>query len=169
MTRIVPRTAQELDELVAAFVAAAEHAGLSVPAELLQAEFLPAPHRPPSKLPFPKQAIYWFSVEDRCLKVGKAGPQSGARYTSQHYNPNSSRSNLAKSILRHKERLKAVVPDQMRDEVDGLNEHSVGAWIKANTSRCNLLVDPRLRRQALSFLETFVQTRLQPLFEGRMD
>jgi len=169
MTRIVPITGDQLNELVAAFVIAAKHAGLSVPAEFVQAEFLPAPHSPPSKLPFPKQAIYWFAVGELCLKVGKAGPQSGARYTSQHYNPNSSRSNLAKSIMCHKERLKALVPNQMHEEIDGLNERTVGAWIKMNAHRCNLLVDLRLSSQVLSFLETFVQAKLQPLFEGKLD
>jgi hypothetical protein len=50
-------------------------------------------------LPEGKMAVYTFFWEGRCLKVGKAGPNSGARYTSQHYLPGKSKSNLADSIL----------------------------------------------------------------------
>jgi len=57
----------------------------------------------------------------------------------------------------------------MHGDIDGLYDDTVGAWIKVNTTRCNLLVNPSLSGQSLSFLETFVQARLQPLFEGRLD
>ncbi len=155
--------------LVSAFIAAASHAGLSVPADCLQVEVLRAPHQPPPRLPLAKQAIYWFSFGDRCLKAGKAGPQSAARYTSQHYNPRSCRSNLAKSILKHRAAVKSVVPEAIWAEIDGLDESTVGAWIKQNTSRCNLLVDLSFDSRALSFLETFIQARLRPLFEGKVE
>jgi hypothetical protein len=165
----VPTNAEQLDRLVAAFVSAAAHAGVSLPNGSVEAEFLAAPHRPPTKLPSLKQAIYWFAVGKCCLKVGKAGQHSNARYTSQHYNPRSSGSNLAKSILKYEQRVKAVVPVAKQGEIDRLDESTVGNWIKENTSRCNLLVDISVNVHALSFLETFVQARLQPLFEGRME
>lgn len=167
MASTVPCSKKDVDDLIMVFIAASAHTGLTVHAKLIRGEFLAAPHKP-SKLPFRKHAIYWFSVGDRCLKVGKSGPQSAARYTSQHYNPRSSPSNLAKSILSNRDRLKAVIHPEMQIQVDGLDELTVGKWIKQKTSRCNLIVDLAVNDRALSFLETFIQARLQPLFEGRL-
>jgi len=168
MSSRVPTNLEELRELATPFLAAAAQAGLTVPADTIVEEYLPAPHSQPKSLPLGKHAIYWFSIGDRCLKVGKAGAKSNARYTSQHYNPGSSGSNLAKSILKHRDRIKAVLPAAKHAEVDHLDETTVGGWIKANTSRSNLLVGLSLNDVALGFLETFVQARLQPMFEGRI-
>ena len=88
--------------------------------------------------------------------VGKVGPNSKARYTSQHYNPKSSNSNLAKSILKEKENLGLA----------HLDEANVGAWIKKETDRTNLLLDATIGIPILSFLESFLQCRLRPQFEG---
>lgn len=68
-----------------------------------------AMHQPPS-LCSGKCAAYVFSLSDdygapapagphRVLKVGRVGPNSNARFQSQHYSPRSSRSNLANSLL----------------------------------------------------------------------
>jgi hypothetical protein len=57
-------------------------------------ENLPAPHRPTS-LPSGLTGVYAFSYNGQTLKVGKAGPKSKARFSSHHYSPQSSRSNLA--------------------------------------------------------------------------
>ncbi len=43
--------------------------------------------------------IYIFELNGVCLKIGKAGEKSDARFRSQHYSPKSSQSNLAKSVL----------------------------------------------------------------------
>jgi hypothetical protein len=51
-------------------------------------EFLAAPHRPPSRLPMGKIAVYAFHWDDTWLKAGVAGPKSNARYTNQHYRAN---------------------------------------------------------------------------------
>lgn len=56
------------------------------------------PHQPKS-LPSHKMAIYTFWYEGKFLKIGKAGPNSNARFLSQHYNPRSAQSTLAASIL----------------------------------------------------------------------
>ena len=63
-------------------------------------------------------AVYVFSEKSQVLKVGKVGPNSQARYTSQHYNPKSARSTLAKSLL--KERVSFSGYD--------VNEGNVSAW-----------------------------------------
>ena len=113
-----------------------------------------APHRPPSCIPNGKMAVYVFIFQNECLKVGKAGPNSHARYVSQHYNPKSSNSNLAKSVLK------------IWSDVYALNESNIGSWIKTNTHRYNFILDEGTGIRILTFLETFLQCKLKPRFEG---
>jgi len=138
------------------FVKVACLAGVALSASDIAVEVLKAPHQPPTALASRKMAAYVFLWRDRCLKVGKAGPKSQARYVSQHYNPASSRSNLARSILEH------------RDELDlgHLGEATVGDWIKGNTTRANFIMDRAAGVPVLGLLESFLQCRLQPMFEG---
>lgn len=88
--------------------------------------------------------IYTFIYQEKFLKVGKAGPNSDARFRSQHYKPMGSQSNLAKSILN-----------------DGEFSHlhismeTVGEWIKHNTRRINLFIDASLGIFVLNFIEAF--------------
>ena len=96
---------ETLDPLVEDFLTVAGLAGMSIRRESIITQVLPPPHQPRS-LPRLKQGVYAFLLGDRCLKVGKAGPLSSPRYTSQHYNPKSSKSNLARSILKSKSLLK---------------------------------------------------------------
>ena len=81
------------------FRVAAKLAGIQLSPHDIEIEKLPAPHKPPSRLPLGKMAVYVFHSGTTCLKVGKAGPKSQARYTSQHYNPKSAMSTLAASML----------------------------------------------------------------------
>jgi hypothetical protein len=46
-------------------------------------------------------AVYCFFLDGRALKIGIAGPNSDARFRSQHYNLNSARSTLAGSIFKY--------------------------------------------------------------------
>jgi hypothetical protein len=90
-------------------------------------------------------------------EVREGGPNSIARYTSMHYNPNSSPSNLAKSLITSGERM----------GIRGLSQTTAGAWIKENTVRVNLLfpasvVDPL----ALAYFEAFLHVCWKPVFEG---
>jgi hypothetical protein len=101
-------------------------------------------------------AVYVFLWRDECLKVGKAGPRSQARYVSQHYNPASSPSNLARSVLEHKADL----------GLSHLDESTVGGWVRANTTRINFLMDRAFGVAALGLLESFLQCRLKPRIEG---
>jgi len=87
----------------------------------IQPEFLGAPHKA-SQLPPGMAAVYCFWGLGQWLKIGKVGPNSGARYTSQHYT-GSARSTLAGSLLSDPEVL----------EVPGFTPDRVGDWIKANT------------------------------------
>jgi hypothetical protein len=93
------------------------------------------------------------------LKVGQVGPRSNARFLSQHYNPNSSRSNLAKSLLQHPE-------TWPRLGVTALDEATVGDWIKTHTARDHFYLDAGQSKLLLNLLEAFLHGRLRPLFEG---
>lgn len=146
----------DANKLISDFLHAAKLAGLDIKQKDIHIENLPAPHVPPSTLPSGKMAVYVFHWADRCLKVGKVGPKSQARYTSQHYSPKSSNSNLAKSILKDKSVMGII-------EID---EHTVGNWVKQNTDRVNFLIPESFGIPLLSLLEAFLQCRLKPCFEG---
>lgn len=137
------------------FSTAAALAGVPIPASEIEIVELGAPHRRPSSLPKSKIAVYVFIYGDRCLKVGKAGQRSAARYCSQHYGMNAP-STLAKSLL----------ANQSRIGISGLNEGNVGEWICQNTNRVNFLLPSSYGIFPLSLLEAFVQCRLNPEFEG---
>ena len=113
------------------------------------------PHLPPRRLPKGKMAVYTFVYEGEILKIGKAGPNSNARYTSQHYNPKSAMSNLAKSILSDKEMLEK-----------GINEENVGEWIKQNCRRIDIEIDVDLGIFTLEFIEAVLHYKYTPKYEG---
>lgn len=115
-----------------------------------------APHRPPGRLPSGSMAVYVFSYGDIVLKVGKAGSNSGARYTSQHYNAASAPSTLAASLLK----------DGNQIGVSGLTVESAGDWIKKHTDRTNFIMRAECGIPSLTLLETFLQCKLKPRFEG---
>lgn len=138
------------------FRAVARLAGTEMPEGAIQIEELPAPHRPPSGLPPGKMAVYVFANGPDVLKVGKVGAKSQARYTSQHYSPGSSRSNLAASIL----------ADQEWHGLGGSDAADIGKWIKENIDRFNFLMDERYGVPVLTLLESFLQCRLRPRYEG---
>ncbi len=101
-------------------------------------------------------AVYVFSKGDDVLKIGKVGAKSQARYTSQHYNPGSSNSNLAKSLL----------ADRESPGFAQINEANVGQWIRQNIDRVNFLLDERAGVPVLTLLESFFQCRFKPRYEG---
>ena len=113
------------------------------------------PHIAPRSLPKGKMAIYTFVYEDRFLKIGKAGPKSNARYTSQHYYPNSARSNLAKSILLDLDMIEK-----------GIDEDNVGEWIKQNCRRIDIEIDAELGIFALELIESLLHYKYTPKYEG---
>lgn len=149
-------TALDTEALVQDFLRVAELAELRIARSDIEVETLKAPHRPPSRLPSGKMAVYVFSYGGIVLKVGKAGPKSGARYTSQHYNAASAPSTLAASLLK----------DGRRIGVTGLTVETVGDWVKKHTDRRNFILRAECGTLSLALLETFLQCRLKPCFEG---
>lgn len=145
----------ELGDAIEAFREVARLGGESLREDDLQAEYLTAPHRPPTQLPSGKMAIYAFWGDGCWLKVGKVGPNSGPRYTSQHYNPGSAPSTLARSIGNC-----AQIP--LRAD---FNPDLPGNWIKAHCHRANVLIPATYSIEFLSCLEAFLHLRLRPRFE----
>ncbi len=146
---------KEMEEALAAFITVVELAGDPIKLDDLQVEYWSAPHKAPSNLPAGKMAIYAFWWNDEWLKIGKAGPNSGPRYVSQHYT-GSAISTLAGSLAN----------DPRMQEVHGFDRQHLGEWIKRSTCRVNILVSARKRKEVLSLLEAFLHVRLVPRYEG---
>lgn len=145
----------EVTEALDAFVTVARLAGVPMQMTDLITEFNDAPHTAPKLLPSGYMAIYGFCHNGEWLKIGKAGAQSQARYTSQHYNAGSAPSTLAASLLRD------VPPDPL-----GLERTNPGGWIKMHCCRCNILMAADYGKPTLSLLESFLHVRLRPRYEG---
>jgi hypothetical protein len=148
------------DELLSAltdFSTVATLAKASVAIGVEQVEFLPAPHTQPKHQPQGMMAVYGFWWDGSWLKIGKVGANSGARYTSHHYNRGSTRSNLALSLAR----------DPAMRLVTGFDVKEPGGWIRTNTSRMNIFVPEVVGLQMLALPEAFLHVRLHPKYEGR--
>jgi hypothetical protein len=112
------------------------------------------PHQPKS-LPGGAMGVYTFYYEGHFLKIGKAGPNSNARFLSQHYNPNSAMSNLAKSILSDK-KMQSL----------GITEQNVGDWIKRKCRRIDVVIDAAAGIFALELIEAILHYKYSPIYEG---
>jgi len=139
------------------FLTVAQLAGLRLADKDVVVETHPAPHQAPKSLPKGTCAVYVYGTPTQCLKVGKAGPKSQARYTSQHYQPDSAPSTLARSLLITKAEF--GIPE-------AIDASTIGDWIKQNTYRINILLSSDAGVHALNLLEAFVQCKLEPRFEG---
>ncbi len=139
------------------FVKVSSLAGAVLQLDQVDVEILARPHKPPPRLPGERMAVYAFFFDGRALKVGKAGPNSHARYSYQHYNASSAASTLAGSLMRNP----AAVG------IEGIEASDIGQWIREHTDRVNLLLPEDLGDSFLSLLETFLHVRWNPVFEGR--
>lgn len=117
-----------------------------------EVEYLRSSHKRPKRLPICRMAVYAFRYRREWLKIGIAGPNSGARYTTHHYNPRAAKSTLAASLL-----------GDRRMRVGG--ERGVGKWIENNTHRVNILLGSEHGMLLLKLLEAFLHVRLKPRYE----
>ena len=160
---------EDVNRLLEGFANAGSKARLFVEAPSIVHECLPAPHCQPGSLPAGYAAVYVFSLSspygrectagaNRVLKVGKVGPNSSARFSSQHYQPNSARSNLAKSLI-----TETVLWPYLG--IESLGEADVKQWMLRNLERDHFFVPAAaegLERQ----LERYLRGHLGPVFEG---
>lgn len=86
--------------MVQAFSVWASEQGIEPARAELRVQRLGRPHVPCALAPG-WQGVYAFEYDEAWLKVGKAGPKSGARWISQHYNPGSAMSTLAFSFVKY--------------------------------------------------------------------
>ncbi|MCU7806468.1 MAG: hypothetical protein KZQ73_01150 [Candidatus Thiodiazotropha sp. (ex Semelilucina semeliformis)] len=122
----------------------------------IEIEDLGSPHQPPKTIPEGKMAVYSFFYNGKALKVGKAGPKSKARYTSQHYSAGSAPSTLAASL-------------ENKPEAIGLTKSEISdskEWLKQNTQRINFIINNRLGVDVLNLVEAFLIAKLSPVYEG---
>jgi len=107
----------------------------------------------PFALPQNTAAVYIFKWNGTYLKVGKVNSNSNARYQYHHYDPNSSRSNISKSILNDIEMMPIIgaIPP--------------GVWIKENTTRFNILIPNSLGKNFVHFAEAFFILKCNPKYE----
>ncbi len=160
---------EDASGLIEGFKLAGQRIGLLGSDFEIKHELLSAPHRPPSALPIGYAAAYVFSISaasgaacpagaNRTLKVGMVGPKSSARFTSQHYLPGSSGSNLAKSLVGE-----AILWAYLG--IEHLDTSTVKSWMLANLERDHFFVrgaEARIERE----LERYLRGHLGPVFEG---
>ena len=148
---------------------ASQKLGLSGAGSQINHVALRAPHRLPGQLPTGFGATYVFSLSaeygstcpagpNRALKVGKVGANSSARFSSQHYLPNSAGSNLAKSLITER-----VLWTYLG--IDSLDESNVKAWMLMHLERDHFLV-PATDKGVERELERYLRGCLGPVFEG---
>ena len=126
-----------------------------------------APHQA-KDLPSGYGAVYVFTLAEfsqskappnRALKVGKAGPNSNARFKYQHYKSGSARSTLAGAIENNPLLWGYIgFPGISLD---------VGEWIRNNTDRYNFYL-PESRKDIIDLLEVYLKAILGPVFEGSL-
>jgi hypothetical protein len=145
----------QVHDTLLTFVAVAQLAGEPIGWDAIEVEYLRAPHRPPSRLPADKTAIFGFWGDGVWLKLGRAGPNSNARYTSQHYNPGSAPSTLAKTLA----------DDPHMLTVAGFDPTAPGEWMKDVTHRVNVLLPASTHPELVLLLEAFLNLRLRPRYD----
>lgn len=94
----------------------------------------------------------------RVLKVGRVGPNSDARFRSQHYSATSAGSSLGRSLVGH-----PVLWPWLG--IEHLDQQSLKQWMLTNLDRLNIYV-PASDVSILPALEMYVRARFGSVFEG---
>jgi hypothetical protein len=155
-------------ELIASFVSGLGKAGFTLPKHPIKHQLVVPPHKE-LRLEPGMAAVYAFTLTadhgancsagpNRAIKVGLVGPNSLARFASQHYLPMSSGSNLARSLLDGR----LLWPYL---GIDNLDQSTVGSWIRTHTDRDHFFLSAQDRNLRLS-LERYVRATLGSIFEG---
>lgn len=118
-------------------------------------EDLCCPHTWPKRLPKGYIAVYLFFEENTALKIGKANAKSKARYTSQHYRINTTKSTLAKSLMNDPTR-------HFHDAADVKN------WMLSKLRRINVLIKEEKGKAATELVEAVMHYAFRPTYEGSL-
>ena len=118
-------------------------------------EDLGCPHKWPNQLPKGYIAVYFFFEGDIAIKIGKANAKSKARYTSQHYRINTTKSTLAKSLMND--------PNRHFN-----NAAAVKNWMLKNLHRINVLIKEDKGKAATELVEAIMHYKFRPIYEGAL-
>ena len=122
----------------------------------------------PTTLSASEKGVYVFLYGNYCFKVGKAGAKSQARWNSHHYNlDKTTPSTFPKSIKKDVTRFKRFFPVEKHTEIDSLTPDNVKNWVRNNISRMEFKISSSESDYALNFLESLLQFRLMPEYEGK--
>ncbi len=104
---------------------------------------------------------FWHDDFKEPLKIGKAGPKTLPRYRRNHYLPNSSKSNLARSLI----------TDSVTSKKYKLNEENVSEWMHENLYRINIEmpfdIEQKFDSFTLELIESILHYKYRPVFEGK--
>lgn len=149
---------------------------------------------PDCKLENGKMGIYMFCYsykgKEVFLKIGKAGEKTKARFSTQHYCINKTKSTLAKSLIKSiqedridnkvleeiKQKITAIITKeemkQILDNSDDCNlkkqKKKIKDWMKDNLTKINIVLDASLGNRVLSFFEEYFIFKYNPIFEGKV-
>ena len=103
---------------------------------------------------------FWHDDFHQPLKIGKAGPKSKRRYERSHYDPESSKSCLAGSL----------VNDEYFSNKYNINKDNVSVWMHENLQCLNIRipfdVDNGFDYFTLELIEAILHYKYEPYFEG---
>lgn len=149
---------------------------------------------PDCKLEDGKMGIYMFCYrykdKEVFLKIGKAGEKTKARFSTQHYCINKTKSTLAKSLIKSiqedridnkvleeiKQEITAIITKeemkQILDNSDNSNlkdkKDRIKGWMKENLTKINIVLDASLGNRVLSFFEEYFLFKYNPIFEWKV-
>jgi hypothetical protein len=121
----------------------------------------------PSVLRNGEQGVYVFLRGELCFKVGKAGPNSAPRWSSNHYKFNGNQNSIfANTIISKNEHFRSLFPDNQQNIFNDLTQENTKVWIRQNISRMEFKISSDESIGALNLLEGLVQYRMNPIYEG---
>ena len=146
---------RQIEELMRKVEVLSKGLGCAITKDDYYIEDLGCPHKWPKNLPTGYAAVYFFFENAKSLKIGKANDKSKARFTSQHYRVNSTKSTLAKSLL--------------NDKQYGFNNaEEVKDWLLQKTQRINILVKVGKGKAATELIEAVMHYHFRPKYEGAL-
>lgn len=149
---------------------------------------------PDCKLEDGKMGIYMFCYrykdKEVFLKIGKAGEKTKARFSTQHYCINKTKSTLAKSLIKsiQQDRLDNKVLEEIKQEITAIitkeemnqilensdnsnlkdKKDGIKDWMKSKLTKINIVLDASLGNRVLSFFEEYFIFKYNPIFEGKV-
>ena len=149
---------------------------------------------PDCKLENGKMGIYMFCYRHKdkevFLKIGKAGEKTKARFSTQHYCINKTKSTLAKSLIKsiQEDRIDNKVLEEIKQEFTAIitkeemkqilynsdnsnlkdKKKEIKDWMKSKLTKINIVLDASFGNRVLSFFEEYFLFKYNPIFEGKV-